>query len=145
MHSSISSRRKPVDRLKCFVETSLFSVSAVKRNGLYRIVGFEQPFCRTFDPLSDDVGMYGELDQFMESELEFLAVDGELPAEVLDAVFHIKMLIDVVSDLTDQLGVPSFHFKDRFNGMCNNMEIACSGLAAERQAGDYQNILTLKR
>lgn len=98
MPFAITRRSQVVDRLERFVEAALFLIAAVEGNGLDGVVGFEKTFCRPFEPLTDDVGVDGRLDEFMEAKLELLAIDGELLANSLNVVFFVKMLVDVRSD-----------------------------------------------
>jgi hypothetical protein len=107
MHFPISCWCQIVDRLESFVEAALFFVSALEGDGLDGVVGFDQALRGALEALADDVGVDGGVDQLVEAELQFFAV--ELAAEALDAVLRVEVIIEKLPDLFNQLDVSSFH------------------------------------
>jgi hypothetical protein len=49
------------------------------------------------------------LDQFMESGLQFFPVDVKLSTDLLYRMLFVKVFVDKVTDLKDQLRIFSFH------------------------------------
>ena len=80
MHAPKIGGSKAIDRLKNLVKAALLFIPAFNGNGLDGVFGFNEPLGCALDPLADDVGMNGRLNQFMEADLELFAIDGELPA-----------------------------------------------------------------
>lgn len=109
MHFAIGRRRQFVDSLECLVETALFLISALQRDRLDGVVRFDQALRGAFEPLMDDISVDGGVDQVAETELELFAVDGELPAETLDGMMRVKVVLEILPDFFDQLCVSSFH------------------------------------
>jgi hypothetical protein len=62
-----------------------------------------------FEALADDIGVDRGMDKLVEAELQLFAVDGEMPAEALDGVLYVEIVVEVLPDLFDQLCVSSFH------------------------------------
>jgi hypothetical protein len=109
VHPAVSGWRKMVDRFKNLVETTLFLIPAFQRNCFNRVVCLEQPLRRAFETLANNIGVNGRMDQLVEAELQLFAIDIELPAETLDRVLLVKIVIEILADSFDQLCISSFH------------------------------------
>lgn len=109
MHFAIRRRREMIHCLKGFIEAPLLLIPTLQRDGLDGVVGFDQTLSGALEAPADDVGVDGGVDQLVEAELEFFAVDGELAAEALDAVLRVEVVIEKLPDLFNQLDVSSFH------------------------------------
>jgi hypothetical protein len=98
-----------IHRFEDFIKAPLFLVPALQRDRLDGVIGFDQALRGAFKALADDVGVDGGVDQFVEAELQFFAIDGELPAEALNAVLCVEVFIEKLPDIFYQLDVSCFH------------------------------------
>jgi hypothetical protein len=92
-------RSEPIDRFENLVKTPLFFVSAFNRDRLYGVVGFDQALRGAFETLPDDIGVDGRVNQLVEAKLELFAVNVELPAEVLDRMLLVEVVVEILPDL----------------------------------------------
>jgi hypothetical protein len=113
---AIGSRRHLKDCLESFIEAPLFLIATTKSDGLDRIVRFKQPLCSPMYSLMDDIRVDCGMELFMETDLQFFAIDVKLPTEIRDSMILIKMLVEKVPDLLYQLCFFPFHKSDRFYG-----------------------------
>ncbi len=114
MDFTVSGRCQPIERFKDFIKTSLLFISAFNRDLFYGVVGFDQSLRGAFEALADDISVDSGMDQMVEAELQLFAVDGELTAEVLDAMLLIKVVVEVLPDLFNLAILCISHFHENW-------------------------------
>jgi hypothetical protein len=94
-----------------FIKAALFSIPAIERYGLDGIIGLDKSLRCTADALTDNVGMDGGMNQLVKTGLQFFPVDDKFMTQIDNCMLFIDMVVDVASDLFDQLQVFSFHVR----------------------------------
>ena len=86
---AIGCRRHVEDRFESLIEATLLLIATVQGNCLDGIIRLQQSLGGSVDSLMDNISMNGRVNQFTEAYLQFLPVNIELAAKIMDGVSPI--------------------------------------------------------